>query len=52
MTSRSIFGKPDLNLVEPGRIGWGETRLADIGVKKSRTILGLVRGDLVPDDVN
>ena len=45
-------GEPDLDLVEPGAVGWREVE-ADIGVAGQPTItLGLVRRQIVEDDVD
>ena len=47
------FGEPDLDLVEPGRVGGGEVK-ADSRMLPQEVVhrLGLVRGEVVQDDVN
>ena len=47
------LGKPDFDLVEPGRVGGREVKVdAGMLLEKVAHCLGLVGGEIVEDDVN
>ena len=47
------LGKPELHLIQPGRVGRREVQMdARMGLEKRLDALGLVGGQVVDDDVN
>jgi hypothetical protein len=45
-------GEPDLDLVEPGGVGWGEVKTDAFVVRQPPIIFGLVRVEIVQNDVD